>query len=91
MTEILIIAVIIAVALIVGIVVVWRQQIKLVREAEWLNRNRTKQTPQKNIERLLYKSDVIEIDPKEFHQISGKNLRITVKKQQSTLTGSDPL
>lgn len=81
MTEILIVTIIIAVAVVAGIVIVWRDQRRLVSEAEWLNRNRPqpKPKPRKDIERQLYEGDVVEIgDPKEVQRISGQNLRIVI-------------
>ena len=80
MTEILIVVIIIAVAVVAGIVIVWRDQMRLVSEAEWLNRNRPqpKPKPRKDIERQLYEGDVVEIDLKEVQRISGQNLSITL-------------
>lgn len=90
MTEILIITVIIAVAVVAGIVIVWRDQRRLVSEAEWLNRNRPqpKPKPRKDIKRQLYERDVVEIDPKEVQRISGQNLRITLNNYMKR-TGTD--
>ena len=80
MTEILIVAIIIAVAVVVGIVIVWRDQMRLVSEAEWLNKNQPqpKPKPLKDIERQLYESDVVEIGPKEVQRISGQDFRIVI-------------
>lgn len=90
MTEILIVAIIIAVAVVAGIVIVWRDQRRLVSEAEWLNRNRPqpKPTPRKDIKRQLYERDVVEIDPNEVQRISGQNLRITLNNYMKR-TGTD--
>lgn len=91
MTEILIVTIIIAVAVVAGIVIVWRDQRRLVSEAEWLNRNRPqpKPKPRKDIERQLYESDVVEIgDPKIVHRISGQNLRIILNNYMKR-TGTD--
>jgi uncharacterized protein HemX len=79
MNELMIISIIAFLAIVAGIVIVWRQQIKLVREAEWMNKNRTKQTPQKNIERQLYESDLVEIDQQKIHRISGSDIHIATK------------
>ena len=90
MTEILIVTIIIAVAVVAGIVIVWSDQRRLVSEAEWLNRNRPqpKPTPRKDIKRQLYERDVVEIDPKEVQRISGQNLRITLNNYMKR-TGTD--
>ena len=78
MTEILIVVIIIAVAVVAGIVIVWLEQRRLVSEAEWLNRNRPQPKPRRDIKRELYESDVVEIDPKEVQRISGQDLRIII-------------
>lgn len=80
MNEILIVVIIIAVAVVAGIVIVWLDQMRLVSEAEWLNKNRPqpKPKPRKYIERQLYERDVVEIDPKEVQRISGQDLHIVL-------------
>lgn len=79
MTEILIVTIIIAVAVVAGIVIIWREQRRLVSEAEWLNRNRPQPKPRRDIKRELYEGDVVEIgDPKIVQRISGQNLRIVI-------------
>ena len=78
MTEILIVVIIIAVAVVAGIVIVWRDQMRLVSEAEWLNRNRPQPKPRRYIKRELYEGDVVEIDPKEVQRISGQDIRIVI-------------
>lgn len=93
MTEILIVAIIIAVAVVAGIVIVWRDQRRLVSEAEWLNRNRPqpKPTPRKDIKRQLYERDVVEIDPNEVQRISGQNLRITLNNYMKRTGKDEPI
>lgn len=93
MTEILIVAIIIAVAVVVGIVIVWRDQMRLVSEAEWLNKNQPqpKPKPLKDIERQLYESDVVEIDPKEVQRISGQNLRIILNNYMKRTGKDEPI
>ena len=89
MTEILIVTIIIAVAVVAGIVIVWRDQRRLVSEAEWLNRNRPQPKPRRDIERELYEGDVVEIgDPRIVHRISGQNLRIILNNYMKR-TGTD--
>lgn len=94
MTEILIITVIIAVAVVAGIVIVWRDQRRLVSEAEWLNKNRPQPNPKprKDIERQLYDGDVVEIgDPKIVHRISGQNLRIILNNYMKRTGKDEPI
>lgn len=93
MTEILIVAIIIAVAVVVGIVIVWRDQMRLVSEAEWLNKNQPqpKPKPLKDIERQLYESDVVEIGPKEVQRISGQNLRIILNNYMKRTGKDEPI
>lgn len=91
MTEILIITVIIAVAVVAGIVIVWRDQRRLVSEAEWLNRNRPQPKPRRDIKRELYERDVVEIDPKEVQRISGQNLRITLNNYMKRRETDEPI
>ena len=93
MTEILIVVIIIAVAVVAGIVMVWREQRRLVSEAEWLNRNRPqpKPKPRKDIERQLYEGDVVEIDPKEVQRISGQDLRIVIGNYLKRTGNEEPI
>ena len=93
MTEILIVTIIIAVAVVAGIVIVWRDQRRLVSEAEWLNRNRPqpKPKPRKDIKRQLYERDVVEIDPKEVQRISGQNLRIILNNYMKRTGKDEPI
>lgn len=74
MNDLIIISVIIAVAIIAGIVIVWRQQMKMVKDAEWLNKNRPSHPSRKDVNRQIYESDVVEIDLQKTHRISGSDI-----------------
>jgi hypothetical protein len=93
MTEILIVVIIIAVAVVAGIVIVWRDQMRLVSEAEWLNKNPPQPKPKlrKDIERQLYESDMVEIDPKEVQRISGQDLRIVIGNYLKRTGKAEPI
>lgn len=79
MNELMIILIIAFLAIAAGIVIVWRQQIKMVRDAEWLNKNRQEHPSRKDVNRELYESDVVEIDPQKIHRISGSYIHIATK------------
>lgn len=93
MTEILIVVIIIAVAVVAGIVIVWRDQMRLVSEAEWLNKNQPQPKPKsrKDIERQLYERDVVEIDPKEVQRISGQDLHIVISNYLKRTGKEEPI
>ena len=74
MNDLVIISVIIAVAINAGILIVWRQQMKMVKDAEWLNKNRPSHPSRKDVNRQICESDVVEIDPQKNHSISGSDI-----------------